>query len=78
MNIKSVIAFLFLVLIIMFSVECLGYKNDCEDSTYSIHKRNGGRVHARKLLMLDANLDYDDAGPNPKHDPRGRRGGRNP
>ncbi|KAG9155791.1 hypothetical protein Leryth_004051 [Lithospermum erythrorhizon] len=77
MNMKSVIAFFFLVLLIMSPVECLGYNSDYEDSIYSIYK-NGGRVHARKLLMLDPILDYDDAGPNPKHDPRGRRGGRNP
>ncbi|KAI7744848.1 hypothetical protein M8C21_029843 [Ambrosia artemisiifolia] len=39
------------------------------------------RIHARKLSMLDAMLDYADAGPNPKHDPtrgRGGGGGRNP
>ncbi|CAA2980193.1 Hypothetical predicted protein [Olea europaea subsp. europaea] len=37
-------------------------------------------VHAnpRKLLKVDASLDYDYAGPNPKHDSRGRRGGKNP
>lgn len=40
--------------------------------------QDGLRLYGRKLLMLDAVLDYDDAGPNPKHDPRRGRGGRNP
>lgn len=36
-----------------------------------------GRVQAssRKFLGLDVMLDYDYAGANPKHDPRGKRGG---
>ncbi|PIN27107.1 hypothetical protein CDL12_00132 [Handroanthus impetiginosus] len=36
-----------------------------------------GRIgsNSRKLMGLDSMLDYDYAGPNPKHDPRGRRGG---
>lgn len=33
------------------------------------------QVNSRKLLALDAVLDYDYAGPNPKHDPRGKKGG---
>ncbi|KAL0304428.1 UNVERIFIED_CONTAM: hypothetical protein Sradi_6310900 [Sesamum radiatum] len=49
---------------------------------HSLHKAGGViRANSRKLLGLDAVLDYDYAGPNPKHDPRGRRGGggsRNP
>ena len=41
--------------------------------------QDGFRIHARKVLMLDdAVLDYDDAGANPRHDPRKGRGGRNP
>nr|GEW27282.1 hypothetical protein [Tanacetum cinerariifolium] len=49
-----------------------------EDRVNSLHK-DGFRIHARKLLMLDAVLDYDDAGANSRHDPRkGRGGGRNP
>ncbi|PIN21420.1 hypothetical protein CDL12_05893 [Handroanthus impetiginosus] len=30
---------------------------------------------SRKLLGLDAMLDYEDAGPNKNHDPRGKKGG---
>lgn len=39
-----------------------------------------GSVQAgtRKLLGLDVVLDYDYAGPNPRHEPRGRRGGGRP
>ena len=38
------------------------------------------KIKSRKLLEADlVQLDYDYAGPNPKHDPkRGRGGGRNP
>lgn len=32
-------------------------------------------MNSRKLLSHDAVLDYDDAGANPKHDPRKRGGG---
>lgn len=35
-------------------------------------------ANSRKLLGLDIVLDYDDAGPNVKHDPRGKRGGKGP
>lgn len=35
-------------------------------------------ANSRKLLGIDIVLDYDDAGPNVKHDPRGRRGGKGP
>ncbi|XP_022036945.1 probable polygalacturonase isoform X1 [Helianthus annuus] len=41
-------------------------------------QKDGFRLHARKLSLLDAVLDYDDAGANPRHDPRKGRGGRNP
>lgn len=33
-------------------------------------------ITSRKLLIYEVVLDYDDTGANPKHDPRGRRGGR--
>lgn len=32
-------------------------------------------MKSRKLLEVDAMLDYDYPGPNPKHDPRKGRGG---
>lgn len=41
----------------------------------------GVEANSRKLLELNAVLDYDYAGPNPKHEPRGKKGGggtRNP
>lgn len=31
--------------------------------------------NGRKMVELEAVLDYDYAGPNTKHDPRGRKGG---
>ncbi|KAG5600754.1 hypothetical protein H5410_032124 [Solanum commersonii] len=42
--------------------------------TYKLHK-HVMRENPRKLLQLDAVLDYDNAGPNTKHDPRGKKGG---
>ncbi|KAG6410058.1 hypothetical protein SASPL_128105 [Salvia splendens] len=42
-----------------------------------LHKGEMG-ANSRKLLGMDIVLDYDDAGPNVKHDPRGRRGGKGP
>ncbi|KAF3618245.1 hypothetical protein FXO38_33543 [Capsicum annuum] len=42
--------------------------------TYKLHK-HVIRENPRKLLQLDAVLDYDNAGPNTKHDPRGKKGG---
>lgn len=49
------------------------------DPIHLLHK-NGVRIYSRKLWRLDAEVhDYDDAGPNPKHDPRRKPGsGRNP
>nr|XP_011470208.1 PREDICTED: uncharacterized protein LOC101305012 [Fragaria vesca subsp. vesca] len=50
-----------------------------DDNDQLLHK--GVKVNSRKLFMMpDATMhDYDDAGANPKHDPRRRPGnGRNP
>ncbi|CAO2821334.1 unnamed protein product [Amaranthus hypochondriacus] len=46
----------------------------------SMINKNEPLKKRRKLLEADVvQLDYDEAGPNPKHDPkRGRGGGRNP
>lgn len=37
--------------------------------------KDGVGINSRKLLSHDEVLDYDDAGANTKHDPRGKRGG---
>lgn len=37
-------------------------------------KDNSSMLNSRKLLSHEVS-DYDDAGANTKHDPRGRRGG---
>ncbi|EXC21420.1 hypothetical protein L484_011862 [Morus notabilis] len=38
------------------------------------HAKDGKRmINWRKLLMPDAFLDYDDAEPNPRHDPSRRK-----
>ncbi|KAK9075239.1 hypothetical protein SSX86_003560 [Deinandra increscens subsp. villosa] len=72
---KTTILISFILFLYMFSAH-----NDAARPVYSLHKQDGFRVHARKLSMLDAVLDYDDAGANPRHDPRRGRGGggRNP
>ncbi|KAG6412769.1 hypothetical protein SASPL_125456 [Salvia splendens] len=46
-------------------------------TNHLFHKGEMG-ANSRKLLGIDIVLDYDDAGPNVKHDPRGRRGGKGP
>ncbi|KAG5617289.1 hypothetical protein H5410_017113 [Solanum commersonii] len=44
-----------------------------------IHKfQKRMREIPRKLIVVDAVLDYDYAGPNPRHDPTRKRGGNHP
>ncbi|KAI3762371.1 hypothetical protein L1987_52800 [Smallanthus sonchifolius] len=74
---KTTLLISFLLLLYIFPVthSCSGAEHACS------HHKDWFRIHARKLSMLDAVLDYDDAGANPKHDPRrgkGGGGGRNP
>ncbi|CAN4085688.1 unnamed protein product [Withania somnifera] len=69
-------AFLLLVLFVIFvsssTVEGLG------NGVNRIHKfQKKMREIPRKLMVVDAMLDYDYAGPNPRHDPR-KRGGNHP
>ncbi|KAL1553129.1 hypothetical protein AAHA92_13842 [Salvia divinorum] len=50
-----------------------------DDTTTNPHLHKGEMgANSRKLLGIDIVLDYDDAGPNVKHDPKGRRGGKGP
>ncbi|KAI3750984.1 hypothetical protein L2E82_21955 [Cichorium intybus] len=75
LSIRTTLIISFLLLIYITSV---GGSNGDANRVYSLHK-DGFRIHARKLSMLDAVLDYDDAGANPRHEPPRRgRGGRNP
>ncbi|GLT48258.1 hypothetical protein SLA2020_218930 [Shorea laevis] len=41
---------------------------------FSLFHQGGIRVRNRKKLLVQV-LDYDDTGPNPKHDPRKKPGG---
>lgn len=34
------------------------------------------KIMSHRKLMFHSTADYDDAGPNPKHDPRRRPGGK--
>ncbi|KAJ7959369.1 putative Adenosylcobalamin-dependent ribonucleoside-triphosphate reductase [Quillaja saponaria] len=52
-----------------------------KDSIHLTHLlyKDGFRMNSRKLLALDAVLDYDDAGANSRHDPSPKKKpGRNP
>lgn len=61
----------FVVLLYLGTVE--SFSNGAR-STCSLHEDGTIKVNSRRLLSHDV-LDYDDAGANTKHDPRGRRGG---
>ncbi|KAM3233593.1 hypothetical protein BC332_15502 [Capsicum chinense] len=66
-----ILLLLFLIFVSSGPVEGLAYG---VNRTYKLHK-HVIRENPRKLLQLDAVLDYDNAGPNTKHDPRGKKGG---
>ncbi|XWS61353.1 hypothetical protein CRYUN_Cryun07bG0118700 [Craigia yunnanensis] len=64
-----------LVLIMPFSYGMVDGFQGGMQTKYSLEQ--GGMIQkssSRKLLMLGAMLDYDDAGANPKHDPRKKPG----
>jgi hypothetical protein len=44
-----------------------------KQNIYCLFVKDGIQVNTRKLLLVDE-LDYDDAGANRRHDPRGRPG----
>ncbi|KAL9432791.1 hypothetical protein AB3S75_027747 [Citrus x aurantiifolia] len=66
----------FLLLNLLFNILLLssgmveGFKINNMHSKHSLEKD----MNMRKRLMVGAVLDYDDAGPNPKHDPRKKPG----
>ncbi|KAK4351002.1 hypothetical protein RND71_030315 [Anisodus tanguticus] len=68
-------AFLLLLLFLIFvssgTVEGLG---NGANHIYKLQKKNGVKEIPRKLMVLDAVLDYDYAGPNSRHDPSRKRG----
>ncbi|KAI9157329.1 hypothetical protein LWI28_020736 [Acer negundo] len=51
-----------------------GFKDDMHPK-YSLYKDGIQMKKMRKLLMVDAVLDYDDAGANTKHDPPKKKPG---
>ncbi|KAL1550675.1 hypothetical protein AAHA92_18609 [Salvia divinorum] len=74
-----------LVLVIMLfnagTIECSATATGGTTNTFLSPHKAGVHAHSRKLLEFDVVLDYDKAGPNPKHEPRGKKGGggaRNP
>ncbi|KAK1431606.1 hypothetical protein QVD17_08079 [Tagetes erecta] len=67
---KTTLLISFLLLVYILS----NHIADARPVNYSLDK-DGSKLHPKKHSMLDATLDYDDAGPNPKHDPRKGRGG---
>ncbi|KAF5731277.1 hypothetical protein HS088_TW19G00884 [Tripterygium wilfordii] len=74
LTIKTFLLVLLLV-IPFYSGMSEGFKDGMNQNHHSLYKDEVGfEINSRKLLMLDAMLDYDDAGPNPKHDPRRKPG----
>ncbi|XP_021909545.1 uncharacterized protein LOC110823467 [Carica papaya] len=74
---KITLLLLFFLLLISLSSDLVeGFRDDKQvEPTYSFHKEIGMQMRGgRKLLAMDAMLDYDDAGANPRHDPR-KKGG---
>ncbi|XP_022844503.1 uncharacterized protein LOC111367714 [Olea europaea var. sylvestris] len=65
---------LFLLLFVSLSTGTV-YCSGIRVKTVLMNHKGEMQVNSRKLLALDAVLDYDYAGPNPKHDPRGKKGG---
>ncbi|KAG2708487.1 hypothetical protein I3843_05G177300 [Carya illinoinensis] len=84
LKIKTLILLL-LILLIPLSGLVEGFKDRMNPNHHLLYK-DGNRMmkyyYSRKLQELDSLLDYDDAGPNPKHDPNPRKnrggGSRNP
>ncbi|KAK4366027.1 hypothetical protein RND71_013907 [Anisodus tanguticus] len=73
-RIKAFILLLLLFLIFVSSGTVEGLANDA-NRAHKLYKHVIIRENPRKLLQLDAVLDYDNAGPNTKHDPRGKKDG---
>ncbi|XP_051142549.1 uncharacterized protein LOC127259331 [Andrographis paniculata] len=64
----------FLVIFIFLSAGMVKSSGDRMHPLNSLDE-GGVQAYSRKLLGFDAVLDYDYAGANPKHNPKGRRGG---
>uniref|UniRef100_K4C5Y8 Uncharacterized protein n=1 Tax=Solanum lycopersicum TaxID=4081 RepID=K4C5Y8_SOLLC len=63
-----------LILLLLFLIFFSSGHVEGVNRAYKLHKHVIGE-NPRKLLQLDTVLDYDNAGPNTKHDPRGKKGG---
>ncbi|KAH7853346.1 hypothetical protein Vadar_001421 [Vaccinium darrowii] len=70
----SLLLFLFLLISSVSSGKAEGFKDNAEP-IYSLRK-GSVQMNLRKLLVTL--LDYDYTGPNPKHDPRRGKPGKNP
>ncbi|XP_055827923.1 uncharacterized protein LOC129896121 isoform X2 [Solanum dulcamara] len=73
-------AFILLVLFLIFvsSGTVEGSLGNGVNRIHKFHKVLEMREVPRKLMAVDAMLDYDYAGPNPRHDPTRKRGGNHP
>ncbi|CAH8341342.1 unnamed protein product [Eruca vesicaria subsp. sativa] len=74
---------IFLVLLIVCSsslvegsIQLGGLKMHESFMRYKSEEREVNKIMSHRKLMFHSTADYDDAGPNPKHDPRRRAGGK--
>ncbi|CAK7324205.1 unnamed protein product [Dovyalis caffra] len=75
LRIKNFLLVSLLLLAPLFSSDLVEGFNEGMNQLHSLHKDGIQMINTRKLL-LDV-MDYDEAGPSHKHDPKGRPGGKN-
>ncbi|KAG5019226.1 hypothetical protein AAZX31_06G125200 [Glycine max] len=66
LKMNTFLLFLLLILIPLSSCLAEGFRAN-KHPTHGLLYKDGIKVNSRKLLVHDFVLDYDEAGPNPRH-----------